>query len=450
MFNRIDDFLNDWAQESALTSRIMGALTDASLSRAASKDDWSLGKIAWHIATSIPHMLELTSLPVKSTTAGDPMPPAAAELAAAYKRAADDAARAVRDNWTDDTLATEDNMFGMMWPRGMTLQVLIRHQIHHRAQMTVLMRLAGLRVPGIYGPAREEWAERGMPAPELLIPTLVQRQLMSHKKQLILFCGAIVLMTSAAGVNDSVFNNFLSDTYHMSATARGWLELPRELPGFLVLLTAGLLAALPMTRVGSIAALLYMAGTAGLAVFGGRYGAMIAVMMVASTGLHLLQPVSMSVTLALSSDSGRGKRIGQVGMFENTGIIIGTLLVWLMFDKASPQYWFWFTISAFLAWPRRVYTASCTFPISLNGVPRSCFASATASITGSNSCSARANRSSSRSAPGFSSRFTISPQPLSLNCFSQAPRSGLFSSRSPEWPSTGTASARSSSSTALS
>lgn len=145
----------------------MGALTDASLSRAASKDDWSLGKIAWHIATSIPHMLELTSLPVKSTTAGDPMPPAAAELAAAYKRAADDAARAVRDNWTDDTLATEDNMFGMMWPRGMTLQVLIRHQIHHRAQMTVLMRLAGLRVPGIYGPAREEWAERGMPAPEL-------------------------------------------------------------------------------------------------------------------------------------------------------------------------------------------------------------------------------------------------------------------------------------------
>ncbi len=58
-------------------------------------------------------------------------------------------------------------MFGMMWPRGLTLQVLIRHEIHHRAQMTVLMRLAGLRVPGIYGPSREEWAERGMRAPDL-------------------------------------------------------------------------------------------------------------------------------------------------------------------------------------------------------------------------------------------------------------------------------------------
>ena len=172
---------------------------------------------------------------------------------------------------------------------------------------------------------------------------------MSHKKQLFLFCGAIVLMTAAAGVNDSVFNNFLSDTYHMSATARGWLELPRELPGFLVVLTAGLLAALPMTRVGGVAAIIYMAGTAGLALFGGRYGTMVAAMMLASTGLHLLQPVAMSVTLALSSDTGRGKRIGQVGMFEHTGIIFGTMLVWLLFDKAAPQYRFWFTVSAVFA-----------------------------------------------------------------------------------------------------
>ena len=39
---------------------------------------------------------------------------------------------------------------------------LVRHQAHHRAQMTVLMRQAGLAVPGIYGPAREEWAAMGM------------------------------------------------------------------------------------------------------------------------------------------------------------------------------------------------------------------------------------------------------------------------------------------------
>jgi uncharacterized damage-inducible protein DinB len=33
--------------------------------------------------------------------------------------------------------------------------------------MTVLMRQAGLAVPGVYGPAREEWAAYGMAAPEV-------------------------------------------------------------------------------------------------------------------------------------------------------------------------------------------------------------------------------------------------------------------------------------------
>jgi len=167
MFTRINHFLKDWAQESASTSKIFGALTDASLSQSPSKDDRSLGRVAWHIVTSIPDMLERTGLPVKSVAAGAPMPSTAAEMAAAYKKVAEEAAKSVRDNWTDDTLATEDDMYGMMLRRGVTLEVLIRHEIHHRAQITVLMRMAGLKVPGVYGPAREEWAAHGMPTPEI-------------------------------------------------------------------------------------------------------------------------------------------------------------------------------------------------------------------------------------------------------------------------------------------
>ncbi|WP_258881781.1 DinB family protein [Paenibacillus sp. sptzw28] len=33
-----------------------------------------------------------------------------------------------------------------------------RHQIHHRGQMTILIRQAGLTAPGIYGPNEEETA----------------------------------------------------------------------------------------------------------------------------------------------------------------------------------------------------------------------------------------------------------------------------------------------------
>ena len=56
-------------------------------------------------------------------------------------------------------------MYGEKWPRGLSLQVLVVHQAHHRGQMTVLMRQAGLEVPGVYGPSREEWTAYGMQPP---------------------------------------------------------------------------------------------------------------------------------------------------------------------------------------------------------------------------------------------------------------------------------------------
>ena len=62
---------------------------------------------------------------------------------------------------TDSSLAQQVSPEG--WKRGGVLASLVNHQIHHRGQMTVLMRQAGLAVPGIYGPAREEWAKMGLP-----------------------------------------------------------------------------------------------------------------------------------------------------------------------------------------------------------------------------------------------------------------------------------------------
>lgn len=47
------------------------------------------------------------------------------------------------------------------------LRCLVFHQIHHRGELIVLMRQAGLRVPGLYGPAKEDWATYGIPAPAI-------------------------------------------------------------------------------------------------------------------------------------------------------------------------------------------------------------------------------------------------------------------------------------------
>ena len=166
MYRRVADFQKAWEQETASTLKLLGALTDASLAQAVTRDDRTLGRLAWHVATTPAEMMERTGLTVGGPAHDAPPPTSAQAITAAYAAAA----RAVADGvagWTDATLEVEDEMYGERWPRGLTLRALIAHQAHHRGQMTVLMRQAGLRVPGVYGPAREEWTAYGMQPPEV-------------------------------------------------------------------------------------------------------------------------------------------------------------------------------------------------------------------------------------------------------------------------------------------
>lgn len=166
MFRRVTDFLAVWEYETEATLKILGALTDASLVQRFHPDVRTLGRLAWHITQSIPEMGARTGLRLAGPAEDEPIPASAAELAARYREAADSLASQVKDGWDDAELEVEDEMYGERWPRGRTLFVISGHQVHHRAQMTALMRLAGLPVPGVYGPAKEEWGQFGMPPQE--------------------------------------------------------------------------------------------------------------------------------------------------------------------------------------------------------------------------------------------------------------------------------------------
>ncbi|NJD18727.1 MAG: hypothetical protein FIA95_05525 [Gemmatimonadetes bacterium] len=166
MFRRVDDFLAVWDYEAEATLKVFNALTDASLSQRFHPDVRTLGRLAWHITQTIPEMGARTGLKLAGPSEDEPIPASAAELAARYRGAADTLRTEVGKHWTDAGLEVEDEMYGERWPRGRTLFVISGHQAHHRAQMMVLMRLAGLPVPGVYGPTKEEWSRFGMPAQE--------------------------------------------------------------------------------------------------------------------------------------------------------------------------------------------------------------------------------------------------------------------------------------------
>ena len=167
MFHTIDDFVQSWTFESTSTQKQMDQLTDKSLAQAIAGDHRTLGRIAWHIVTTIPEMMSHVGLKISEVDFKAPVPKTAAEIKKAYAAVSKQVLDQVKNNWKDSSLQIEDDLYGEKWKRGNTLLILIKHEIHHRGQMTVLMRQAGLKVLGFYGPAKEEWVNYGAPPPEV-------------------------------------------------------------------------------------------------------------------------------------------------------------------------------------------------------------------------------------------------------------------------------------------
>lgn len=165
MYHSISEFLQEWGHEANNTQKVLDALTDTSLQQKIYEDGRNLGQLTWHVVTSLHEMLSRTGLTFEGAQHDRPMPSTAKEMAESYRTSSNNMMDAIKEQWQDSTLREMDDMYGEQWPKGLTLSVLNSHQIHHRGQMTVLMRQAGLRVPGVYGPSREEWGEHGMDAP---------------------------------------------------------------------------------------------------------------------------------------------------------------------------------------------------------------------------------------------------------------------------------------------
>lgn len=162
MYNSIELFQTEWKYERDSTIKLLSNLTDESLNQKITPEGRSLGDIAWHLILTIPEMMGLTGLKIEGPEENSEVPKTTAKIIEAYKKTSKSFAEQLSKCWKDDDLLIEDEMYGEKWKRGSTIMYLCLHQAHHRGQMSVLMRQAGLKVPGIYGPSKEEWEAMGM------------------------------------------------------------------------------------------------------------------------------------------------------------------------------------------------------------------------------------------------------------------------------------------------
>ena len=161
---------------------------------------------------------------------------------------------------------------------------------------------------------------------------------------------ATLAFGAASGIFMSTVNNYLSDVHGFGAEARGWLEFPRELPGFLLIFIAGaLLIRLRESQMGALAMLLTAAGALGLGFLADTQPLLVVWIIVWSLGDHILFAVDGPLGLKLARKGGEGRRLGQLGGARNMGTIIGVGLIFLLARGLGDRFGLFYLIAAICA-----------------------------------------------------------------------------------------------------
>ncbi|MCK1983255.1 MULTISPECIES: DinB family protein [Peribacillus] len=167
MYSTISDFIKEWNREAILTQNVLDGLTDDSLDQQVYPKGRTLGRIAWHFTTNIPDYLAHFGLKIDRIESSENVPSSAQEIAITFKNVSAHAAKIIQQQWTDESLEQIQEAFGRQETNASILMGLIKHIVHHRGQVTVLMRQAGIKPYGVYGPPKEDWIHLGVESPPL-------------------------------------------------------------------------------------------------------------------------------------------------------------------------------------------------------------------------------------------------------------------------------------------
>lgn len=156
MYQSVDEFLKDWQEEARITQKELDVLTDESLQQEVAPGFFKLGELGWHLSSVLGFFSKGLGLEFHGLEKNAPVPSSAKEIAETYRKVTADFGRAIKEQWSDQDMAEEVSMMGKQLSKSDLVKRLLNHQTHHRGQMTVLMRQAGLVIPGVYGPSKEE------------------------------------------------------------------------------------------------------------------------------------------------------------------------------------------------------------------------------------------------------------------------------------------------------
>ena len=145
----------------------------------------------------------------------------------------------------------------------------------------------------------------------------------------------------------ATLNNYLAQVHHLDAVARGWIELPRELPGFVIMVVVGaMLGWMRESRMAASAMIVTAVGAIGLGFLAPNMATLVVFIFVWSLGDHIIFAVEGPIGLQLARGGQEGKRLGQFGGARNFGTILGVGAVFLLALRFGDRFGLFYALAA--------------------------------------------------------------------------------------------------------
>jgi len=150
-------------------------------------------------------------------------------------------------------------------------------------------------------------------------------------RDFLLFLIASALLGITMAVENTSLTNRLVEDLHFTADQRTQLEMPREIPGLLVVFLVGGLAFLGDVRTAAVANIF---GGCGLFVFGlipSGYWPVVAALMIYNMGTHVYMPMSGVISMSFAKGNNIGRRLGEIQAINMAALIFTSGSLYLLY-----------------------------------------------------------------------------------------------------------------------
>ncbi|MDR1572991.1 MAG: MFS transporter [Clostridiales Family XIII bacterium] len=155
---------------------------------------------------------------------------------------------------------------------------------------------------------------------------------------------AIAFVGLAGGFSDSILANYFKEAYDINAAQRGFVEIPRELPGVLSLLFLAWLSFFGNLRNAVLAQILSAVGLVVLGLSRPSYAVMLVFLFIFSTGVHMFLPLGDSIGLSLAQRINMGRVMGRINSVRMAFLMLSGVLTFIGFRVG----WFSFELPVFV------------------------------------------------------------------------------------------------------